>query len=151
MADQSIDPHDDKVRTVPLPTDDGGERVIAQENQSAEVAMGGGEWPSTEAPPTGPAPGTAADGPDRPPRPPGQQVDGPPAGSRTRPDVQQDGRVAGDRGPARLGDTAPTDDEDPGGFPPVRDVLDADPVPAGSGAVPGPDDADQEPGATKFA
>lgn len=62
MDDHSTDPHDAKVRTVPLPADDagGGERVIAQENQSPEVALGSGEWPSTEAPPTGPAPGTAA-------------------------------------------------------------------------------------------
>ncbi|MGH9152853.1 MAG: hypothetical protein ACRD03_10745, partial [Acidimicrobiales bacterium] len=69
MADHSTDPHDAKVRTVPLPTDDagGGERVIAQENQSPEVAVGSGEWPSTEAPPSGPAPGTAGgdDGADR--------------------------------------------------------------------------------------
>jgi hypothetical protein len=70
MADNTTDPHDDKVRTVPLPTDDGaGERVIAQENQSPEVAMGGGEWPSTDAPPTGPAPGTgeapSESGPER--------------------------------------------------------------------------------------
>ncbi|HET7488158.1 MAG TPA: hypothetical protein VFJ85_09530 [Acidimicrobiales bacterium] len=56
------DPHDDKVRSVPLPDDD---RVIGQENNSPEVAMGSGEWPSPAEPPTGPAPGGDGDSDDR--------------------------------------------------------------------------------------
>jgi hypothetical protein len=151
MADQTEDPHDDKVRTVPLPTDDGtGERVIAQENQSPEVAMGGGEWPSTDAPPTGPAPGTGDESTERGARRPGDTIEGPPPGSATNPTLQQDGRSAGDRGPARIGDTGlPGDDED-GDFPPVKDVLEADPVAAGSRSVPQDDDR-QDTGETRFS
>lgn len=104
MAEQQTDPHDDKVRTVPLPAD-GGERVIAQENQSAEVAIGGGEWPSPDEPPTGPAPGDAVSRP---------------AGSS--------------RGPDRLSDEAIADDDD-NAFPGMRDVLEADPVAGGSKSV----------------
>ena len=65
MAEQRTDPHDSKVHTVPLPAGDGsadGEQVIAQENQSAEVAMGGGGWPSPETPATGPSPGDGDEG-----------------------------------------------------------------------------------------
>lgn len=151
MADETTDPHDDKVRTVPLPTDDGaGERVIAQENHSPEVAMGGGEWPPTDAPPTGPAPGTgeepAESGPgDQP----GGTVDGPPPGSGTNPGPGQDGRPAGDGGPGRIGGSGPPGAE-AAGFPPVRDVLEADPVAAGSGSVPGDDDRHGTPG-TRFS
>ena len=151
MADQTTDPHDDKVRTVPLPTDDGaGERVIAQQNQGPEVALGGGEWPSTDAPPTGPAPGTG----DEPPgldaqRRPGDTLDGPAPGSATNPGLQRDGRSAGDRGPARIGDTGLPDDGD-AGFPPVKDALEADPVAAASGSVPEDDDGQGTAG-TRFS
>lgn len=58
MADQHRDPHDDKVESVPLPTEDGDE-VIEQENMNPEVAVGGGEWPSPATPPTGPSDRTA--------------------------------------------------------------------------------------------
>lgn len=155
MADQTTDPHDDKVKTVPLPTDDGvGERVIAQENQSPEVVMGGGEWPSTDAPPTGPAPGTGDESAEREAaRRPGDTLAGPPPGSATNAALQQDGRAAGDRGPARIGDAGlPGDDED-GGFPPVKDVLEADPVAAGSQSVPEEEDDDdrQGTGETRFS
>lgn len=124
MADETTDPHDDKVRTVPLPTDDGaGERVIAQENQSPEVAMGGGEWPPTDTPPTGPSPGTGEERPDHGPgRLPGDTVDGPP------------GTGAGQ------GD----------GFPPVKDVLEADPVSAGSSSVP-EEDGRRDTAGTRFS
>lgn len=64
MATHDRDPHEDKVRSVPLPGDEEDEDedvVIAQENQSAEVAAGGGEWPSPKAPSTGPAPGAEPD------------------------------------------------------------------------------------------
>ena len=60
MAEQRTDPHDAKMRTVPLPAGDGsagGEQVIVQENQSAEVTLGGGGWPSPDTPATGPSPG----------------------------------------------------------------------------------------------
>ncbi len=60
MADDDPNPHDDTVKSVPLPTEE-GDVVVAQENQGAEVALGGGEWPSPKAPPTGPAPGVAPD------------------------------------------------------------------------------------------
>ena len=60
MADDDRNPDDDVARSVPLPTDE-GDVVIAQENQSAEVALGGGEWPSPKAPPAEPAPGVAPD------------------------------------------------------------------------------------------
>ena len=61
MADQQHDPHEEKVETVPLPAEDGGggDEVIRQENMNPEVAMGGGEWPSPQTPPTGPTPEAA--------------------------------------------------------------------------------------------
>lgn len=58
MATDHPDPHDDKVTSAPLPTEEGHE-VIVQENTSPEVALGGGEWPPTDSPPRGPAPGDA--------------------------------------------------------------------------------------------
>lgn len=60
---EPTDPHDAKVRSVPLPPDD---EVIAQENQNPEVAGGGGEWPDPDEPPQDPAPGTAGE-PEAPP------------------------------------------------------------------------------------
>lgn len=50
---------DDRVRSVPLPTTvgDGADQRVAQENQSPEVAVGGGEWPSPHTPPSDAAPG----------------------------------------------------------------------------------------------
>lgn len=150
MADHTTDPHDAKVRTVPLPADDagGGERVIAQENHSPEVAVGSGEWPSTGAPPSGPAPGTVAGSGGADHRP-GDRPDGPPPGSAATPGLQHDGRAAGDGGPARLGDAGPAGEEEPARFPPVRDVLDADPVAGGSRSV--PDDDAEGTGGTRFS
>lgn len=58
MATEEPDPHEDKVRSVPLPTEE-GDVVVAQENLSPEVAAGGGEWPDPDTPPRGPAPGSA--------------------------------------------------------------------------------------------
>lgn len=108
------DPHDDKVRTVALPTDvgDGADRVIAQENHGPGVALGGGEWPSPEVPPAEPAPGAAGGG------------------------------ASSGRGEA-------TGDDDSGGFPPMRDVLEAEPVAGGSQSVPD-DDGDQRWGASRL-
>ena len=57
MAQPQTDPHDSKVRSVPLPPD---EDVITQENQGPE-GLGGGEWPDPEEPPRGPAPGDDRD------------------------------------------------------------------------------------------
>ena len=153
MADHDADPHDDKVETVPLPPDegDGADRVIAQENQSAEVAVGGGEWPSPDAPPTGPSPGGTPDANTAGLRPPGQPVDGPPPGSVTEPELQQDGRAAGDTGAARAGDAGLSGGDAPGEFPPIKDVLENEPVTAGSQSVPRDDDGDQVAGGTKFA
>lgn len=104
MADTEPDPHQDKVRTVPLPTNvgDGADRVITQQNQNPGVVLGGGEWPSPRTPPSDAAPGPVPDG----------------TATRAEP--------AGDDGD----------------FPPMREVLDADPVTGGSRSVP----ADDEPG-----
>jgi hypothetical protein len=51
-------PGDKSVRSVPLDLDDGPDRVIEQQNASPETIEGGGEWPSADTPPRGPAPGT---------------------------------------------------------------------------------------------
>lgn len=112
MADDQRDPHDDKVTTVPLPSDeaDGADRVIAQENQSAEVALGGGEWPSPDAPSTGPSPGPTGSG-----------------------DAERTGR------------------EEPGGFTPIKDVLEDEPVAGGSRSVPGNDGDGHDAGGTRLA
>lgn len=63
MDNDAIDPHDDSVRSVPLPSDDeeAADEVITQQNQSAEVTLGGGEWPSPDVLPSGPAPGRTED------------------------------------------------------------------------------------------
>ena len=60
MAGEQTDPHDEKVRSTPLPTGN-GEATVAQENMGPEVAKGGGEWPDPDAAPEDPAPGTDAD------------------------------------------------------------------------------------------
>lgn len=102
MDDVAPDPHEEKVRTVPLPSSvgDGADRVITQQNQHRDVVAGGGEWPSPRTPPSDAAPGR-------------DLTDGSPA-------LAEDG-----------------DDEE---FPPLREVLEADPVAGGSGAV-----SDEEP------
>ena len=53
-------PDDKAVRSVPLDLDDGPDRVIEQQNASPENVEGGGEWPSLDTPPRGPAPGTVS-------------------------------------------------------------------------------------------
>lgn len=45
------------VVSVPLPTEEGDDVVIGQQSVGAEEAIGGGEWPSPDAPATGPSPG----------------------------------------------------------------------------------------------
>lgn len=113
MADQQTDPHDEKVKTVPLPPDeaDSPNRVIAQENQSSEVALGGGEWPSPQQPPTGPSPGAGSEG-------------------------SPAGRVPNSGVPAGEGAEA-------GGFPSMRAALEADPVAGGSQSAPEGDEDDR--------
>ena len=116
MADATTDPHDDKVRTVPLPTNvgDGADRVIAQENQSSEVALGGGEWPLPDTPPSDAAPG------------------GPP------PRIITGGRPAGAAGDE--------DGDGEGAFPNMREVLEANPVAGGSQSVAADDEGDEKEG-----
>lgn len=140
MADDPPDPHDDKVASVPLPTE-GTDEVIEQENQSPEVALGGGEWPSPATAPTGPAPGTEGAGHGPSSRRPGQPISTPPPGSASQPELQQDGSAGGDRGPARADDAGPSGGDEPGRFPPIKDTLAVDPVAGGSQSVPDEDDA----------
>ena len=113
MPDQHPDPHDEKVKTVPLPSDERGQPdgVIVQENQSAEVALGGGGWPSPGEPPSGPSPGAGSEG--------------------SPPD--EVGATAGGAG---------EETEQGGEFPPMKDVLDADPVAGGAQSTPDGDDVD---------
>ena len=119
MDETTSDPRVDTVTSVPLPTNvgDGADKVIAQQNQNPEVAAGGGEWPSPEAPPSGPAPGTAKDGA-----------------------VIVDEHIGS--GPDRRPESPAAEDED-GSFPPLREALDADVVAGGSQSVL---DEDEEPG-----
>ncbi len=55
------DADETEVTTVPLEDEDGDEYVIAQQNVEYGDTAGGGEWPHPDTPPSGPAPGTAAD------------------------------------------------------------------------------------------
>lgn len=129
---------DERAQTVPLPGDD-GDHVIGQQTVGAQAVIGGGEWPSPHAPPTGPAPGTADEGEsaadrraEAPPR-------RPPEGSASQPDRQQDGTGGGDRGAARHTDLAGDGEAEidpPEGF---KEVLEGDRVTGGSQSVP-PDD-----------
>lgn len=139
MADEQRDPHDDKVRSVPLPGE-GPDEVVAQENMSPQVGRGGGEWPSPAADPTGAAPGTAGDGPGRRRRATGEAVEGPPPGSASQPDLKQDATEGGDRGPARTGEAAPSAGHGAGEFPAMKDVLAVDPVAGGSRSAPADED-----------
>lgn len=61
MADEAGEV-EKRARSVALPTEDGGERVIAQQNAGPDPEGGGGEWPSPRTPATGPAPGTTPEG-----------------------------------------------------------------------------------------
>ena len=57
---QSSQPTDEQVTSVPLEDEDGNTYVIAQQNiGSAETTEGGGEFPEPETPPRPPAPGAA--------------------------------------------------------------------------------------------
>lgn len=53
------DPLEDEVRSTVLEDEDGNPYVVGQQNQSSEVAMGGGEYPDPDTPPQAPAPGSA--------------------------------------------------------------------------------------------
>jgi hypothetical protein len=112
MDDERTDSNDDRVTSVPLPTNvgAGADKVVAQQNQSPEVAEGSGEWPSPDAPPTGPAPGTTTDA----------------------------SHAAG-TGPERRPESPASGDED-GSFPPLKDALEANAVTGGSQAVLDEDD-----------
>lgn len=135
MADEDRDPKDDSVRSVPLPGEDGDE-VIAQQNNSPEVAAGSGRSPSPTAPPTGPAPGTVDGGAEAAGRRADEAFRQPPPGTASQPDQQQDAARAGDRGPARSGYTEAGDEgEAEQRSPLLKDVLDADPLAGGSGSA----------------
>ena len=137
---------DDRARSVALPTED-GEQVITQQNVGAEDVDGSGEWPSPGAEPTAPAPGTTPEGAQAASRREQAPPQPPPPGSASQGERLQDGRTAGDRGPARGADV-PAEAEAEGGAPEsFRQVLESDPVAGGSQAEPGVDDAvDTSPG-----
>ncbi len=134
MSDRS-DEEDDRARSVTLPTEE-GEQVIAQQNVGTG-SEGGGEWPSPQAEPTGPAPGTTPDGAQAASRRQQAPLRRPSPESASQGDQQQDATTAGDRGPAR-GDE-PTES--------FRETLRADPVAGGSQSAPGEEDqVDTSPG-----
>lgn len=121
-----------RATSVPLPTEDGGERVLAQQNAGPESEGGSGEWPSPQTPATGPAPGTTPEGSQAasrreqaPPQHPS------PHASATQDTQKQEATDEGDRGPARS-ERPPTS---------ISQALDADPVASGSGSVPDDDEA----------
>ncbi len=127
---------DDRARSVTLPSDD-GEQVIAQQNVGPGSEDGSGEWPSPGAEPTGPAPGTTAEGAQAASRREQAPLRRPSAGSASQADQQQDGTTGGDRGPAR-------GDDPPESFEPA---LRVDPVAGGSQSAPDEDDeVDTSPG-----
>ena len=120
-----------RARSVALPTDEGGQQVITQQNAGPESEGGGGEWPSPEAEPSGPAPGTTPEGAEAASRREQAPPQPPPAGaSASQDEQQQDATEGGDQGPARSG--APT-----GSF---KQALRADPVAGGSQSAPADDD-----------
>ncbi len=96
-----------------------------QDNVGYDNMKGGGEWPSPDAPPEAPAPGSdevrrAAIEAER------RQGGATPLGSASTPYLQQDASSAGDRGPARA-------DKGSENF---RDVLEDEAVSAGSRTFP---------------
>lgn len=126
MADE-IEGVEKQARSVPLPTDEGDQRAIAQQNVGPDSESGCGEWPSPQTAPSGPSPGTTPEGAQAasrreqaPPRAPG-------AGSASAGDRLQDAGKGGDRGPARTS-------EGPASF---NEVLGADPLAGGSQSAPG--------------
>ena len=52
------DPLTDQVQSTVLEDEEGETYVVDQQNAGAEVELGSGEWPETEAPPVAPAPGS---------------------------------------------------------------------------------------------
>ena len=128
---------DERAKSVPLPTDDGEERVVAQQNAGPETEAGSGEWPSPQAAPSGPAPGTTPEGAQAASRRQQAPPQAPAATSASQGEQQQDASQGGDRGPARTGAAPASFDE----------ALHSDPVAGGSQAAPGDDDAvDTSPG-----
>lgn len=121
-------------------SDDANEVDLEQQNVGPGGEAGGGEWPDPDAPPTGPASGEN-------PRSPGP-ADPMPEGTDTQAEWQQDGRSAGDRGPARTTEVdsgLASELEPPMGY---KDVLDADPVLGGSSSTPHddvPEDRESSP------
>jgi hypothetical protein len=121
-----------QARSVALPTEEGGEEVIAQQNSGPESEGGSGEWPSPQAAPTGPAPGTTPEGAEAASRRDQAPPQHPPPGASASAGQaqQQDATEAGDQGPARTDVSSAT----------FKDVLDADPVASGSRSAPKDDD-----------
>ncbi len=120
-----------RAKSVALPTEDGGEQVVAQQNAGPEAESGSGEWPSPGAAPSGPAPGTTPEGAEAasrreqaPPQHPSPQATG------SQADQQQDATAEGDRGPART-DAARHS---------ISQALNDEPVAGGSSSVPDGDD-----------
>ena len=130
---------DKRTESVALPTEDeeeGGEHVVAQQNVGPDPhRRGQGEWPSPQAEPTGPAPGTTPEGAQAASRRDQAGPQRPPAGSASQPHQQQDATTGGDRGPARGADLE-GDDGGAGRPEPFKDVLESDPVGGGSQAAP---------------
>lgn len=135
-SDQVSDEADDRARSVPLPADE-GEQVITQQNVGPESEAGTGEWPSPQAPATGPAPGTTPEGSQAASRREQAPPQRPSADSASQGDQQQDASTGGDRGPARNTDP-------PESF---ERILHADPETGGSQSAPrGEDQVDTSPG-----
>jgi len=118
---------DKRVTSVPLPTEDGGDAVIAQQNAGPESEDGGGEWPSPATPARGPAPGTTPEGSQdasrreqAPPQYPS------PHASASQEARQQDSTDGANRGRAR-NDPPPTT---------ISEALRADPEAGGSSSAP---------------
>lgn len=109
---------------------------LEQQNVGPSSEAGGGEWPSPDTPPTGPASGESSRSPGAP--------DVMPTGTDTQAEQQQTGETAGDRGAARSSETN-TGIDPPSGF---KDVLEADPVAGGSSSTPHddiPEDRESSP------
>jgi hypothetical protein len=110
------------------------DQPIEQTNVGRENMAGTGEWPDPDAPPTGPAPGTA----------PGRQeeiearraITTEPAGtSSSMPGSKQDGTAGTSTGETRSSDTdrgLATEIDPPTGF---KEVLEADPETGGSSSI----------------
>lgn len=118
---------DKRARSVPLPTEDAGEAVIAQQNTGPESEGGGGEWPSPATPASGPAPGTTPEGSQdasrrdqAPPQHPS------PHDSASQDTQQQDSTDGANQGRAR-NDAPPTT---------ISEALGADPEAGGSSSAP---------------